>query len=701
MPRRRLAACVAALTLAWSGAQSGVAVAAAPEAGSPQDAPAFCAAALSPDDATQVFRALRAVQDRDGCHLEAVETSGSESALRWSRDGHDVRGLLRPAICPPRPGEVNPLEIGAFHLAMAPDDRARCPTAVAALVGLLAHSAAPASSPPQPRDPAADPAGSASPSASPSAPGPSLTPRVVTAPPTPDPLVRATIYAVLPLCWLLFAGLGTYALARAVSQAPRRALLLAAIAALGLALRLGLAPWGPGDLFDNVESAYGGPELTDFGRYGRAPEALLHLLFTLFPANHDTFIVANLLAAALCVPALAGLASRLGWSHATGAVAGLLFATAPLLVRFGPTYNRFSLAILLMLTAFWALLAWLDTRRPTLLPLAALAIALASQCRPELLHLPAFAAALPLAWRLADRGRLPPRALLALSAAALCVALLVLPQALSVLNALSTPEWSDHVGAQLVGRPIFNPEHNIFLDRRYTPIAWMGLAALGLLRPPGGSRALLLWLVALALTLTAVIATIRPADNLWDARYHLAAHPFYLLLTAAGLTALTDIARGHWLPVLATLLAALPLPLYPYVLRDTALSQQYRFLRQNLAKVPDGCVVLTFDPHGEDLGLRPTPSQSLVAGRHHAWRFDLDDPDVRDAPCLAFYLNAACDAVSDHHAENRARHCAAVLETPGIQTLAETQVDAASSAGHAYHHPRVPVGLYLLRAPPP
>lgn len=691
---------IAAFTCLWVCAASGAALAAAPGQGDGSAADgSFCSAVLSPEDATRVFRALRAVQGRDGCHLVAVETSGSESVLRWTRGGVELRGVLRPGACAGRAGEPPPLEIGAFHLAMAEPDRALCPSAVAALVALLAQAPGPSPSPAAPAAPPLD-VSAAEPAMGPRA-GPAaapLSPRAVTPPPTPDPVVRAVIYGALPLCWLVFLALGALSLARSAARAPRRAAALAAVAALGLALRLGLAPWGPGDLFDNVEAAYGGPTLDTLGPYGRAPEALLHLLFTVFPANHDTYIIANLAAAALSVPALAGLASRLGWPPATGTVAALLFAAAPLLVRFGPTYNRFSLAILLMLTAFWALLAWLAERRPAHLALAAAAISLAAQSRPELIHLPAFAAALPLAWRLAGRRAITRRARLALAAAGLSVALIVLPQALATAAALATPEWADHVSAGLYGRPIFDPEHNLFLDRRYTPLVWPALAALGLLHRPGGSRALLLWLVALALTLTALIADVPPADNLWDARYHLAALPFYLLLTAAGLTAL---ARGRWLLLAAPLLAALAIPLYPHVLRDTALSQQYRFLRHNLAKVPENCVILTFDPHGEDLGLRPSPTHSLVAGRHHAWRFDFDDPDVQAAPCLAFYLNAACDARSEHHAENRARHCAAVLDTPGIQILAETEVDAISSASNVFRHRRVPIGLYLLRHPPP
>lgn len=686
-PRR-----IAAFICLWACVASASALAAPPGAAAePAVDGAFCSAALSPEDATRIFRALRDAQDRDGCHLDAVETSGSESVLRWTRAGVELRGVLRPSVCPGRAGESRPLEIGAFHLAMTEGDRALCPSAVDALVALLAHAPGPS--------PGAS-GGPAPPDDAPSAgqPPAALSPRAVTAPPTPDPVVRAVIYRVLPLCWLVFIALGTYALAVSAARAPRRAAWLAAVAALGLALRLGLAPWGPGDLFDNVESAYGGPTLDSFGRYGRAPEALLHLLFTVFPADHDTYIIANLAAAALSVPALAGLASRLGWPSATGTVAGLLFAAAPLLVRFGPTYNRFSLAILLMLTAFWALLAWLDARRPAHLVLSVAAISLAAQCRPELIHLPGFAAALPLAWHCAGRRPITLRPLLALGAAGLCVAAIVLPQALAVVSALATPEWADHVSSATRGRRIFDPEHSVFLDRRYTPLAWVALAALGLLHRPGGSRALLLWLAALALTLTAVIADVPPADNLWDARYHLAAHPFYLLLAAAGLTALV---RGRWLLLAAPALAALAIPLYPHVLRDTALNQQYRFLRDNLAKVPEGCVILTFDPHGEDLGLRPSPTHSLVAGRHHAWRFDFDDPDVQAAPCLAFYLNAACDAVSEHHAQNRARHCDAVLERPGIQTLAEAQVEAVPSASTVFRHSRIRVGLYLLRDPPP
>lgn len=655
-------------------------------------APPACAAALSPDDATRVFRALRAVQDRDGCHLEGVDTRQSESTLRWTHAGAELSATLRPSVCAGEAEPHSPLRLGAFDLIMAPADRARCPSAVAALTALLTASTPTATqAPPTPSAPTAHLPQRPPPAEAPLA----LTPVEVSAPPPPDPLTRLTLDVALPALWLLLLALGTLALARAARAAPRQALLLAAIAALAVALRVALPPWGPGLDFDSVEDAYARLPLDTLGTYGRAPEALLQLLFFLFPANHDTFIVANLVAAVVATFALAGLATRLGWPPATGAVAALLLATAPLAVRFGPTYNRFSLASALTLTAFWAVLAWLDTRRASLLLLSAAALALAAQCRPELLYVPAFAAALPPLWHLAGRPPLSRRHWLALAATVLVTATLLVPQALAVLARLEAPEWSDHLSAA-AGRRIFSPEHNALLDARYTPLLWPALAALGLLHRPAQSRGLLAWVAALALFASAVVAAAPHGQNIWGARYHLAALPAWLLLAAAGLTGLV---RGRWLYALAPAVAALSLPLYPSVLRETTLNHEYRFLRQHLAEVPDDCVILTFDSRVEDLGLRPNLTQSLVAGRHHRWRFDRDAPEVRDAPCLAFYLSAACDADTDLDADNRDRHCAAVLDAPGVRPLAVGTVPAASSFGIRHRHAEIPVGLYLLRLP--
>lgn len=684
----------AALALAWVAAalagSTASARAATPEGpGAAEEPP--CALALSPDDAGRVFRALRAVQDRDGCHLDAVETAGALSRLRWSLGSDALTATLQPLACLSAPPEAAAgLALGAFALSMPAAARARCPSAVAALRDLLASASSPApTGGPPPTSPEQAPATAAPPTFHP-----------VSAPAPVDPVARATVRYALPLAWLALAALGLCAFAAATRRtSPRDRALVASLTGLALALRLSLGHWGPGDLFDSVEAAYGGPEITDLGPYGRAPEALLGLLFRLFPADHDTFIVANLIAIALTVPALIGLARRLGWPRSTGCVAALLYAVAPLLVRFGPTFNRFSLAVLLLVAAFWAILAWLELRRAFLLVLAAIALALAPQCRPELLYLPAFGAALVPAWLLAGRRRLRRRDLLMLGAAAALLTALLLPQALAVLARLTSAEWSPHVVAELHGgRRLFDPAHDVFLNPIYTPLAWAALAVLGLLHRPGGSRGLLLWLVALTLALTAVVADAPVRDNLWDARYQLAAQPFWFLLAAAGLTGLL---RGRGLLVAAALVAALALPHYPHVLRDTALDQQYRFLRQHLARVPDGCVILTFDPHGQDLGLRPSPTHSLVAGRHHRWRFDLDDPEVREASCLYFYLNAACFAVTEGHAANRARHCASVLDSPGVVPLAEARIDGVSSGAHRYSRERIPIGLYRLRGPPP
>ncbi len=518
---------------------------------------------------------------------------------------------------------------------------------------------------------------------------------------------RLYVRFVIPLLWLALAILGVVKLvagrcALGRAAAGQTAALLLALFLVALALRLWLPPMGPGDIKNTLLAAYDGwPRghgYFEVGRYGRAPEGLLAWVFLVLPVRDLSVVMVNLLLACSCVPLLYGLARRLGLPRETALVGALLLVVAPLHVRLSPTTSRYIPLIFLTLLGLQLSLAWLNERRVHDLAAAVIALVLASQCRPEALALPAIVLLLVVFRGLTPttgQGRAWPLA----PAGAIYALLLVVPAAPLVSVALA---GGPGVSPYVVGsRPVFDPAHNPFLNGAFTPLVWPALAAggalFGLLAGPRRTTA---WLILAALFLAGLLATVRvPEGHILNARYHLTALPFLLLLTAHGLTALLAVAARvrpapAWASVaVAVAIAALAAGPMPAVTRDTTMNAEYRFLRDNLAKIPDDCVIVHwYPPH--DHGLRAQPTLSRSVGRRHRWLSSegrLDDlPDDR---CLVYWRNGAChgprgDAPAPHPCE--------LLDRAAGDAIAEAVLPAVPVREEHYEGDYLKVGLYRL-----
>lgn len=508
-----------------------------------------------------------------------------------------------------------------------------------------------------------------------------------------------------------------------------------------LALRLGLPPGGWGDQRATLTDALlGWGQLHSFGVYGRGLEASLAPVLALLGPDPRWLERLGLVSGVLSVPALVALARALGAPWVSTWAAAALLAVAPLHVRFSATVNRYTPLVLLWLAGA-ALVAWRlrgdppPGRRSRLLGAGA-AVALAVQCRPDAAWLPAGLAGL--VW-LGHRGHLRaapaaaprtprrvPRDLWAL--AALVAALLVLPLADLGQRVWAEAAWArftDDAGQGPALRGLLSPDHNLLLCARYTPVAWAVLAGVGVVSGlrQASRRGVTLWVLAWALLATAIPGTSDIRDDLLSARYHLLALPAWLLLAGQGLGGLSDILSAHWagrerrhrgvgqgpptaanpwiaagLIVATAGLAAFPLP---WVTRTTVQDREVAFARRALATLPDGCLVVAFQPRVQDMGIRPGPQLSLAAGRRHRWveRWRPQGEHAAES-CAAWYRGSSCSGVGTFAGFDAERDdvCLGVAAQAG-PALAQAELGHDTAGSHRLRAGPVHVALHWLRRP--
>ncbi len=497
-----------------------------------------------------------------------------------------------------------------------------------------------------------------------------------------------------------------------------------ALSALGLGLRVAFAPWGPGDQRATLTAAYDGWGATaDLGRYGRAIEALIAVVFT-WTGPTDTVPLVLSFACGVAAPPLLTLAARgLGAPRRVALLAGLGLALAPLHVRLSGTVNRYvpALTLLLLAGAAWPWVRGLRQPKGAALGrraawwVLALAVPLALQCRPDaLVALPLLG--LGLVWTrqtLAQRTiRARPSQVRAAQGrldalAAVWLALLLWPALHVAQLALSQPDWVmfvDPARSVAGGRWPMLPRYNAALHPDYTPVVWIALtlvgAALGV-RSPARRRRTLVWLTW-GLGLAAASATHEVSGDPLSARYHVLALPGWLLLAAEGGDALLAAGVARWptrrRALTATLAAALCLgaawPMVPHT-RRTTLDAEVAFLRAHLAAVPDGCTIVAFHPHSRDLALRPGRTLSASAGRSHRW-VGAWDPFTA-GPCVALYQGSSCAALrEDPQLNTERRH--PCEELPAVaRPWADAALPNRPAGNHKFGPGPVRVQLAWLR----
>ena len=622
-----------------------------------------CSYAFGPDFTRRVHTAASTAQEQGRCKLLGVQALETKVILRWEREGTRHQTVIWPASCaPPDATPIGAMAVRGLDLG--------CPNATASVRAFLSE---PNVSPTPLRVGKDKVRGEAPP------PTQRDVPRAGEAP----SLTRTYIHAFLPVLWALWLLLGLWALWRC---AWRPSWALSIITLLAIILRVVLAPGGAGDLFNNLSEAYHHEAtLRDFGYHGRGYDGLLLVLFQVVSPSDQVVITCSFVFGVLTVPAIHAFARRLGFSPTVALTAALFLAVAPLHIRFSGAVSRPIPVLFLCLTGWAALLAYLEDRRLSDLLYACVALSLAPQFRPENIVLPGVGIALVVAWRFgASERRLPSRPLLA--ALAVQIAILALPVAGILERLASTPEWQTVANQS---RPLFDPDHNVFLAAYYTPLIWPALAVFGLMRPPKGNRWLMAVLALTALTLTAIVCPADVVPNILSGRYQLIALPFYILIAAA---AIPSNRWGTSLAVVAALLAWFPAGT---INRKTTMDLEYTFLRHALALVPDGCTVITYTPQGGDVGLQPDLTNSLSAGRHHDWS---NSPEIpARAPCVVYHWPASC--ASPAMGQHKALHHAMCVALPGrvTGTLMEKELINDPILGQPYHGRTVRVGLYWLK----
>jgi hypothetical protein len=532
------------------------------------------------------------------------------------------------------------------------------------------------------------------------------------APEPSDTELRAAFYitGLLPFLWGLFLLTGLICLARRWRFDRKEATILGVIVLFGLVLRALVPAWGPGDISITTEGVQSGADhFLNFGHYGRGVEGLLLLVGPFLGASEDTLVHLNLVAGLATLPVLYAFAMRLGYGRLVGRTAALFLALAPLHIRFSPTYNRYILLLFLMLLGWTMLLAFLAQRRRSDLLLGFLSLVLAAQCRPEAAVLPFASMGLCLVLLANPETREQLKASTGwLVAAVVLLALLLIEPLSAVLETAGAHDrWVTEYAEKQ--RPLFDPEYNVFLSPWVGVVAWVPLACVGLLTAPKGNRWLLLWIVTMALGFTAVVATRELGEShVIDARYHLSALPFYLLLSASGAATV-----GRWLDqrlnkgagwvTLASvlLMSAGAFTAMPSAAMRTTMNQEYDFVRHHLPSVPEACTIVAYEPDF-DLGLRAPFHLSPTLGLDHEWLLTRERPRERLATdtCMVYYHTASCSTVTDvlHDQRGQADLCASMLQSHK-GAIAEAQLSSLPAGAYRYKEAKVPVGFYWLVKP--
>lgn len=415
---------------------------------------------------------------------------------------------------------------------------------------------------------------------------------------------------------------------------PATSLWLAgAVAAVALALRLVLGPWGPlhvnghGPRF--VAGAAGDP--ADIAAYGPGYHEIFAPIAALAPSSPDWAIfAANALCSALVPPLAFAIGRMTGLSARATLVAALLLAIDPIAIRMGATEAYFAPIAFLctaasaaMLVASGAMEAGGRWRAVALLVAAGLLLSQAARMHPAAWVL---MATVPFVLLAGDTGNWRRRLLMALAAAAISGGVLMCTSGNALLDVLG------NIRTGTVFRP---PAPSPW------PLVWIALpAAVYAVCAPRR------WLVVPAGIALAALGLTRHAFDaswIWQQAY------FRLYLTLPVIAALACVPPGwlrrRWLAVgsATVILVAWIVAGWPVVAGRTTEHLEYRWVREQLTRLPPECRVVHLAFAGNRVLMLPTyvgPSRTAVA--MHARRPRTIDAALAPAPCLYYVHSSLC-----------------------------------------------------------
>ncbi|HYD49699.1 MAG TPA: glycosyltransferase family 39 protein [Terriglobales bacterium] len=538
-------------------------------------------AAITPEFAKRLFDQVAPLREADGCRLARFDT-GRSTIVLGLRSGTAAEHRLELATDPAAQGR----RAGDWTVSRSVELERDCAATLAKIDAVLRQHAAPARA------------------------GNWAAGRLELPGGNYDLLAGCLVLLLAGTAWVLFREL------RRQTPPAYAVLGLFGIGAAGLLLRLTLSPRTfLHEYFHIAETIHGYLSGNTAPIYGDTGPALFRFAGRVLgrPDDIEVVFLTNALLSALAVPLVALLAYRLlrDWPHALFAAA--LFCVWPQHLRFAAAEDLFVQAVTFGLWALWLFATHLDSRRLIDGVLAALAIALAMQARPEMLLFPAVLLGLALLGRRGWwRSLLSRQSLIA----ALLLAALLIPRAIDVLR---TFEQGPAPASRLpeLGHYL----HSLVLfDAAVTPrYYWILLCAglvWGLYRRPG--MHLWLLLVYLGYTLFSLSLFANPPYNL---RSQLLPNSFTILIAAGALPAwlaIADRVFRHRVMLSALVLiapaAAWLIVWSPFVteLRDQQL--QWRFLERAVPQLPSpGKLLAAIDVGGQKIDAFPT----YLLNRHY------------------------------------------------------------------------------------
>ncbi|HUU01980.1 MAG TPA: hypothetical protein VM425_11090 [Myxococcota bacterium] len=483
------------------------------------------------------------------------------------------------------------------------------------------------------------------------------------------------------------------------SETKRALIEMGLLVGVALFLRWMLVDAGPANQVIRLPSPFGPP-----GEYPELGTGLCAWVFgwtSLLGTNDMTLFFAGALAGAVTVVPVYLLGWRVSGSRLAGLVSGLAIAVWPVHAWLSPTDDPAVVISLLSAVAVAAVVTAGRVASAILLVAGWLALVLAAAFRPE----PALGW-LPLGLMiLCD----PASRRLQFRPTALCASILVIAAGMAeiylpVINAMGyqSPLCSLQEFAGLLG---LVGSDSILLPPR-TPFVLSCLFITGLVLAARASRGrTILWL--LVGLLPAVPTAGLASTDLVTARYQLALVPFAAVFAGVGGLWVADHAarlfesQRRWIPAAFGALITL-VSLYALCHRppEPTFRREYKFFRENLAKVPAGCRIVHVGSWDADLGMMIPAHLSRWLGLGHHWIDPAADLDP-DSGCLAYWRPASCGAVHADSLLPDGRYylpsCYLIESTYRLEPIAEKDLPAITGFSDRYTVDPVRVGFYRLR----
>lgn len=450
-----------------------------------------------------------------------------------------------------------------------------------------------------------------------------------------------------------------------------------------MALRLMLAPWGPGDFNVNV----------CLPAYGEAPCLVIRAIGAIIGLSPKVPIFVSLVFGSLAAAFLVPMALALGMDRRTALAAGLLLAVTPLAVRSSGDGERQSFVLLLSILATASLAVWGHLRNvPALVAFLSGGLLCTASHPSALLYLPVAWVTLVVFERPQERLR-AAGAVLALTGFVVAF----VPVSMKLMHmAKGYAPW------RLPGAAT-----TVWLNTDFTAIAVLGLMVVGALTGIVGRDRVVTWAIAAAVVV-AVPAIRHPIAemNLASARYQTLSLPMVSLIAAFGITRVLEAMSryGGRKAVLcgATILAVMVVgtsvePMRATMARRT-IDYEYEFLSKVVTKLPSNARIYIVNPPGHvENGLRFLEEISRFSGMEGQRWVQVPPGPLADLSGAFYYRQPVCSSDGETPgAAAMVAQCERIERSLRLRPLAETTVPAKRFAREGYAGPYVRLGIYYI-----